>query len=210
MKSAERQELKSVPRMAAPKERAAGAGARRASAGAGGGAAAASRTAKKTAAVVLEVLAGQRDTGSASVELGVSLSRYYVLEARGVEGLVKALEPRPKGKQKSLQVELREARAEVVQLQREVARSQSLLRVSQRGLGVKTPAQPERKGSKLGASSKTGKKKRRRRMVPRAAQVIARLRREPDNGKPQAAEPGASAMASQEADSCGPDAHPKA
>ena len=231
MKVAEKKEVKSVPRMQEPRRgrgrpRLSGPGAAAGSEGgdtARGGAA--SRSAKQTAAVVLEVLCGQRDTTSASEALGISLSRYYLLEARGVEGLIKALEPRPKGKQKSPAVALREALAEVVQLQRDVARSQALLRVSQRSLGVKVASKPPRKGSKLGTSTKSGtKKKRRRRTVRRAAQVIARLRSEseaapaapgvpapgePDNGRPQTERPGAPAMASQEAESCGPDARLK-
>jgi hypothetical protein len=135
-----------------------------------------SEGAKKTAAVVLEVLSGVRDTASAGAALGVSLSRYYVLEGRAVQGLVRALEPRPKGKQKSPEKSLEEAQREVVRLQRELATVQALLRVSQRSLGIKAASKPERR-SKLGTSTeKLSKRKRRRRTVRRAAQVIERLR----------------------------------
>lgn len=240
MKAVEKREVKSVPQMREPRKREPrqGRGGPRvggpgAAAGSEGGPAArgdtacggVSRSAKKTAAVVLEVLCGQRDTTSASEALGISLSRYYLLEGRAVEGLIKALEPRPRGKQKSPAVALREALSEVAQLQRDVARGQALLRVSQRSLGVKVASKPARKGSKLGTSTKSGtKKKRRRRTVRRAAQVIARLRSEseaapaapgvpapgePDNGRPQTERPGAPVVASQEAESCGPDARPK-
>jgi len=245
MRTAERKEVKSVPQMGEPRKRQyrkrqcrkraslGGGPGDEVGAGIGTGASApgasdhaASRSAKKTAAVMLEVLSGQRDTTSASEALGIAMSRYYVLEARAVAGLVKALEPRPKGKQNSPEVALREARAEVVQLQRDVARGQALLRVSQRSLGVKVSSKKPRKGSKLGASTKSGtKKKRRRRTVRRAAQVIARLRSEPeaapvapgvpasgepDNGRPQSDRPGAPVVASQEAERCDPDARPKA
>ena len=57
-------------------------------------------TAKKTAAMILEVLAGLRSTTEAAQALEISSMRYYVLERRAMEGMVQALQPRPKGKQK--------------------------------------------------------------------------------------------------------------
>lgn len=161
--------------------------------------------AKKAAAVVLEVLTGQRDTGSAGEALGVSLSRYYVLEARAVQGLVKALEPRPKGKQKSPEKALIEARQEVVRLRRDLAATQALLRVTQRGIGLK-PAAKREKRSRLGSSTeKVSKVKRRRRMVRRATQVIDRLRSELDNSLPPPAdEPVTQTVTPREAAQCLP------
>jgi len=158
-----------------------------------------SPVATKTAAVILEVLSGVRDTGAASEALAVSLSRYYVLEARAIQGLVTALEPRPKGKQQSPEVALRESRQEVERLTREVARTQALLRVSQRTLGVKPVRGPEKR-SKLGTSSSTSKIRRRRRTVRRAAQAIARLRSTASGEAPR--------ETPREAEGCQPDVPP--
>jgi hypothetical protein len=155
--------------------------------------------AKRTAAVVLEVLSGGRSTTEAGEALGIALNRYYVLEARGIQGLVRALEPRPKGKQKTVEVSLREARAEVRRLQHEVARLQALLRTSQRTLGIKA-VRPTGKRSKLETSTGQKKVTRRRRTVRRAAQMIERLR------TPSAAD---AAATSPEASSCRPDAPPQ-
>src|SRR5436305_15200116 len=58
----------------------------------------ASREAKQAAAAVLDVLAGGRTPVEAASALGVSLTRYYVLEERALAGLVQACEPRGKGK----------------------------------------------------------------------------------------------------------------
>ncbi len=44
--------------------------------------------AKRSAALVLEVLAGVRTPSEASTALGVSTMRYYVLERRALEGMV--------------------------------------------------------------------------------------------------------------------------
>ncbi len=49
--------------------------------------------------MILEVLAGVKTPTQAAADLGTSLPRYYQLETRALEGLVAALEPRPKGKQ---------------------------------------------------------------------------------------------------------------
>ncbi|MHC4717798.1 MAG: hypothetical protein ACYS5V_12570 [Planctomycetota bacterium] len=158
-----------------------------------------SRVATKTAAVILEVLSGVRDTGEASQALGVALSRYYVLEARAIQGLVTALEPRPKGKQQSPEAALRQSRQEVARLAREVARTQALLRVSQRTLGVKPVRAPEKR-SKLGTSSSKSKVRRRRRTVRRAAQAIARLRSTASGDAPR--------ETPREAERCQPDVPP--
>jgi hypothetical protein len=150
-----------------------------------------SRVATKTAAVILEVLSSQA--------LGVALSRYYVLEARAIQGLVTALEPRPKGKQQSPEAALRQSRQEVARLAREVARTQALLRVSQRTLGVKPVRAPEKR-SKLGTSSSKSKVRRRRRTVRRAAQAIARLRSTASGDAPR--------ETPREAERCQPDVPP--
>ena len=48
--------------------------------------------AKRLATAILEVLAGMRTPGQAAQALGMSVMRYYQVEARGVQGLVSACE----------------------------------------------------------------------------------------------------------------------
>jgi hypothetical protein len=50
--------------------------------------------AQRLAAMILECLAGVRAPPSAAEILGISLPRYYQLEARALQGLVAALAPR--------------------------------------------------------------------------------------------------------------------
>ena len=66
--------------------------------GAGGHSAAEhSREAKQRAAAILEVLAGARTPTAAAQALGVSLTRYYLLEEKALVGLLAACEPQPRG-----------------------------------------------------------------------------------------------------------------
>src|SRR5947209_17562740 len=58
-----------------------------------------SREARQRAAAILEVLAGARSPTEAAQALGVSLPRYYLLEARALGGLLAACEPQPPGRQ---------------------------------------------------------------------------------------------------------------
>src|SRR5260370_12294384 len=59
----------------------------------------ASKDAKRLAAVILEVWAGLRTPLQAAEALGVSLPRYYQIEANGLQGLVGGCTPKPKGRQ---------------------------------------------------------------------------------------------------------------
>ena len=59
----------------------------------------ASREARQLAVVILEVLAGSRTSQQAAQAIGLSLPRYYQLEARAVAGLIGACEARPRGRQ---------------------------------------------------------------------------------------------------------------
>jgi hypothetical protein len=109
----------------------------------------ASQEAIRLAAAILEVLAGARSTTAAAEALGVSQPRYYSLEARAVEGLVRACEPRKKGRQKTNAKELEQLKRENSRLERECARSQALLRMAQKAAGfAPPPPRPEKKGSK--------------------------------------------------------------
>ena len=95
-----------------------------------------SHQAKQCAAVILEVFAGIRGAQEAGEALGLSPNRYYQLEARGLQGMITALEPKPKGRQSTPQDEIRKLTAEKDHLAREVGRLTSLVRASRRSLGI--------------------------------------------------------------------------
>ena len=123
--------------------------------------------AKRSAALILEVLAGLRTPTEASEALGVTAMRYYVLERRALEGMVQALVPRPKGKRRRPEDALQEAGREKVRLEREMGRLQALVRAAQRTIGL--PPAPSREKAK-------GDKRRRRRPQVRAVKAMALLR----------------------------------
>ena len=124
-----------------------------------------SEGAKKTAAVILEVLAGLRSPSEGSEALGMSSMRYYLLERRALEGMVQALEPRPKGKRHRPEEAVARLSREKKRLERELGRMQALVRAAHRTLGVPPVASREKKGQR-----------RRRRPAVRALKTIALLR----------------------------------
>ena len=101
---------------------------------------------KRRAAAVLEVLAGARSPSEAAQVIGVTLPAYYQIEARALQGLIDACEPRKRGRQ-PLGVA-----PDVERLRAEVLRQQSLLRSLQRSIGLQAdesvPAAPGRRGRK--------------------------------------------------------------
>lgn len=127
--------------------------------------------ARKAAAAILDVLGGQLTPTGAAEILGISVPRYYALEARAVEGMVKACEPRPKGRVKAPDKELASLRREVEQLRRELERRQALVRAAQRAVGLSLP---------VGRPSK-----RKRRPTVRALKNAAVLRSETQPSTPQ-------------------------
>lgn len=129
-----------------------------------------SKRARQITAVVIEAFSGELGTTEAAERLGVSLSRYYQLEARALEGMMAALEPRPRGKAKTPAREIATLKAEKKALEKELRRQQALLRAAHRAVGL-----PSR-GPK-GASSK-GRGRRQR--GSRGQTVLQTLRREPD------------------------------
>ena len=124
-------------------------------------------TVKKTATMILEVLAGLRSTTEAAQALEISSMRYYVLERRAMEGMVAALQPRPKGKRKGPERALNELRREKIRLEREVGRLQALVRAAQRTM--KLPPLVSRDRRKEGG-------RKTRRPQARAEKTIALLR----------------------------------
>ena len=138
-----------------------------------------SRAAKRQAAVILEVLSGLRDTRDGSTALGVSVNRYYQLETRGLQGLITALEPRPKGRQQSAESRLAVVERERGRLKQELGRYQALLRSAQRSLGLASLPRQTKRG-KLGGKDKP----RRRRAVKRGLRAVAALRAEETTSAP--------------------------
>jgi hypothetical protein len=125
--------------------------------------------ARRSAAVILEALSGLRTSADAAAELGVSLSRYYVLETRALDGLIAACEPRTRGRTMTPEKELEALRKEVHKQRTECQRYQALHRVAQRSMGITEPAAPQAKG---------GRKRRKRKPVVRALQAVRRLAQE--------------------------------
>ena len=113
--------------------------------------------ARKSATLVLEALTGLRTTQEAADAMGIALARYYVLETRALAGFIQALEPRARGRQRTSEHDIRELKAELFALQRELRRYQALHRTAQRALGV--PAEPARPAKK---SKKKAAKRRRK------------------------------------------------
>src|SRR5262245_10649392 len=141
------------------------------------GPAPASRDARQRAAVILEVLAGARTPTQAAQALGLSLPRYYQLENVAVQGLVGACEPVPKGRGRSADTQLAALHKQQQRLQRELARQQALVRLTQRTLGLAPPA-PAPAGKTARRAGAKGRKPRR--PVARALRGAARLRQEAD------------------------------
>lgn len=144
----------------------------------GPGAVGGSEGARKAAAVILEVLSGVRGTAEGCEALGITPMRYYVLETRALQGLVGALEPRPKGKRPRPEDRLREMEKEKGRLERDLARTRALVRLAERTIGIPAAAP----GGKMTAQ---GKKKRRRR-GERAVRAIAALRAPAEGTKTEA------------------------
>jgi hypothetical protein len=138
-----------------------------------------SREVQRTAAAILEVLAGARTPAQAASALQVSLPRYYQVEARALRGLVAACAPQPRGPGHNAEREVTKLRRQQERLERELSRQQTLVRLAQRSIGLAPPAAP----------AKDGNKKRRRRPTARALQAAAHLQTD----RQPAAEPVAEA-----------------
>jgi hypothetical protein len=95
-----------------------------------------SAEARRQAAAILEVLAGVRTPTEVAGQLAISLTRYYIIESRALQGLIAACEPRPRGKVRTPASELAALRRECEQLRRQAARQQALLRVTERTMGL--------------------------------------------------------------------------
>jgi hypothetical protein len=130
------------------------------------------REAQRQAAAILEVLAGARTPTQAAAALSVSVPRYYQLETRALRGLVEACESKPRGRARSVDKELAAVHREQERLQRELTRQQSLVRITQRHLGLAPPTP---------AGKPAPGKKRRRRPVARALTAAQQLQQRATN-----------------------------
>jgi hypothetical protein len=129
-----------------------------------------SEAARRFAALMLESWCGLRTTQSASEAMGVAVTRYYQLEARALSALVAAMEPRPRGRQRTPASELQRAQGEKQKLARDLERYQMLYRAAQRTLGVVTAKAP------VVGKDANGKRRRRPRKRARAEVVAGVLR----------------------------------
>jgi hypothetical protein len=145
----------------------------------------ASREARRLAAAILEVLAGARTPSAAAGALGVSLPRYYQLEARALQALIAGCEARPRGPGRSADKELRQLRRQQERLERELGRQQALVRLAQRAIGLSPPKETD----KAGGPAKG--KKRRRRAVVRALSAARHLQEQSQEPAVPAAVPSA-------------------
>ena len=127
----------------------------------------ASADARRTAAAILEVWAGVRTPQQAASALGLSLPRYYQIEQRGVTAIVASCEPRPRGPGPNLQRQIRALERQLATSRRDAARLQSLLRTSQRTLGLTPPPAP--------APTDKGGKRRPKKPTARALKYAAAL-----------------------------------
>jgi hypothetical protein len=125
-----------------------------------------SRDAKRLAAAVLEVLAGVRTPAQAAEAVGVSLPRYYQLEALALVGLVRGCERQPKGRRREPADAAAALAKENERLKRDLGRQQTLVRLAQRSVGLAPPTPQPAKG------------RRKRKPTQRALVAAARLRTE--------------------------------
>jgi hypothetical protein len=132
--------------------------------------------ANKLAVVVLDVLAGVRLPAQAAQDAGISLPSYYHLEQRVLDAIVRACEPRPKGKIRSPQRQVEQLQRQVKRLEQECARQQALVRAAHRTIGLTPPAA---KPAAKPAEKTNGKRHRQRRPTVRALKAAKLLREAP-------------------------------
>ncbi len=138
-----------------------------------------SQEARRTAAAILEVLAGMRTPSEAAQALSVSVPRYYALEQRAVASLVAGCEPYLRGPAKSPQQRIAELQREVQRLRQQCDRHLALARATQRTVSLPMPAGSVATGKDKAnrpSPSPSGKKRRTRRPTVRALKAAQALR----------------------------------
>jgi len=134
-----------------------------------------SKAARKQVAIILEALSGEIGTTEASEQMGVSLSRYYQLEGRALQGMLAAMEPKKRGIQMTPARQILALEAEKKLLEKDLRRHQSLLRAANRSLGLARGGR--KKASSKGRGAKRG---------DRGKAVLKTLRRGLDEAKGEA------------------------
>ena len=130
---------------------------------------------KRRAAIVLEVLAGMRPPSEAASVLGLSVSNYYLLERKALQGLLDGCQPQPKGSAgPGLERQLARLQKELDKSRQECLRQASLVRATERAIGLPAVAKPA--GPTKANSAKEGNKTRRRRPTIRAMRAAKTLR----------------------------------
>jgi len=123
---------------------------------------------------ILEVLGGLKSPTEAAESLEVSLTYYYVLETKAIEGLLHACEPKARGPRSSPEKQLEELRRDKERLERELLRTQAIARAAQRSLEQEIAKKPKpRTGTASRAKKKAGKRRKKR--TVRALRAVDRL-----------------------------------
>jgi hypothetical protein len=138
-----------------------------------------SQEARRTAAAILEVLAGMRTPSEAAQALSVSVPRYYALEQRAVASLVAGCEPHLRGPAKSPQQRITELEREIQRLRQKCDRHLALARAVQRTVGLPMPAGTVATGKDKAnrpSPSASAKKRRARGPTARALKAAQALR----------------------------------
>ena len=126
--------------------------------------------ARRQAALILEVLGGLRGPGDAAKAMGVALPRYYVLETRALQALIKAMEPLPRGPGRNPDAEIAALQTALARQKQELVRSQSLQRAMRSAIGISL-AQP-----KDAKPEPNGKQRKPKRPSVRALKAVKVLR----------------------------------
>jgi hypothetical protein len=139
-----------------------------------------SAKARKIAALIFEVLAGEIHPAEAAAALEIGMQRYYQLEKKALLAVVKACEPATrKGRRKSEAKVIAELKISISRLERDLKRAQALARMTQKAEGIATIIAQAKK-----SKSKTGRK--RRKPVARALKLAKSLRENCDANIEQA------------------------
>lgn len=141
----------------------------------------ASPEANRRAAVILTVLAGERLPSQAAEALGVSVTHYYILERKALEGLLRACERKPLGPPgPTAEQQVVRLEKQLEQAHRECQRQAALVRSTQRALGLPASAPPGKAAAKAKQSGdnngkSVGPKRRRRKPTVRALRAAETL-----------------------------------
>lgn len=96
-----------------------------------------STVARRTAALILEVWAGELHPSEAAAALEIGMPRYYQIEKKAFSGVISSCEPAEhKGRQKSEEKVIDELRTQIKILERDLRSAQALARFSNKAEGI--------------------------------------------------------------------------